>query len=473
MPDTSAFKRAWPTARDELAARFGERFTTGEAIRAQHGQDESWHKPAPPDAVVFPQTTDEVAEIVRACAHHRVPIVPFGVGTSLEGHVAALHGGVCIDMSRMNRVLEVNAADMDARVEAGVTRKQLNAHLKDTGLFFSVDPGADATLGGMAATRASGTTSVRYGTMRENVLGLTLVLADGRVVRTGSRARKSSTGYDLTRLFVGSEGTLGVITEVAVRLHGVPPAMSAAICAFPTLQAAVDTVILTIQSAIPVARIELLDEVQMRGVNRYSKMDHAEAPTLFFEFHGTEQGVAEQAQMVGELAREQGGADFRWATRPEERNRLWQARHDAYYGGLSLRAGARGYVTDVCVPISRLAECVSATKQDIERSGLIAPIVGHVGDGNFHLVILVDPEDAGEVARAAALNEQVVRRALACGGTCSGEHGVGYGKLPFMQAEHGEAMALMHSIKFALDPHDLMNPGKLIGGHSHGAGNPS
>ncbi|MPZ44622.1 MAG: FAD-binding protein [Betaproteobacteria bacterium] len=473
MTFTSEQNRAWPLFRDELAVRFGERFTTAQSIRERHGQDESWHAPAPPDAVVFPLTTDEVAEIVRACARYRVPIVPFGVGTSLEGHVAALHGGICVDMSRMNRVLAVNAEDMDARVEAGVTRKQLNTELKDTGLFFSVDPGADATLGGMAATRASGTTSVRYGTMRENVLGLTVVLADGRVIRTGSRARKSSTGYDLTRLFVGSEGTLGVITEVAVRLHGVPPAMSAAVCAFPTLQAAVDTVIETIQSAIPVARIELLDEMQVRGVNNYSKMNHAEAPTLFFEFHGTEAGVAEQAEMVGELARGNGGSDFRWATRPEERNRLWQARHDAYYGGLSLRAGARGYVTDVCVPISHLAECVTATKQDIERSGLIAPIVGHVGDGNFHLVILVDPDNAEEVARAAALNEQVVRRALAHGGTCSGEHGVGYGKLPFMGAEHGDALALMHTIKFALDPHNLMNPGKIIAGSAPGAGTAS
>ncbi len=462
MTRTPGHPEDWPLARDRLAARFGERFSTAQSIREQHGQDESWHAPAPPDAVVFPETTEEVAEIVRACARHRVPVIPFGVGTSLEGHVAALHGGVCIDLSRMHRVLEVNADDMDARVEAGVTRKQLNAALKDTGLFFSVDPGADATLGGMAATRASGTTAVRYGTMRENVLGITLVLADGRIVRTGSRARKSSTGYDLTHLFVGSEGTLGVITEVAVRLHGVPPAMSAAVCAFPSLAAAVDTVIQTIQCAIPVARIELLDEVQVRGVNKHSKMSHPEAPTLFFEFHGTEAGVAEQAQMVGELARDNGGSDFRWSTRPEERNRLWQARHDAYYGGLSLRAGARGYVTDVCVPISRLAECVSATKDDIERSGLIAPIVGHVGDGNFHLVILVDPADTEEVARAETLNEQVVRRALAAGGTCSGEHGVGYGKLAFMAAEHGDALALMRTVKRALDPDDIMNPGKII-----------
>jgi len=446
----------------ELAARFGERFTTSAGVRQRHGQDESWHAAAPPDAVVFAQSTDEVSNVVRACARERTPVIAFGVGTSLEGHVAALHGGICIDLSRMNRVLEVNVEDMDARVEAGVTRKQLNAHIKDTGLFFPVDPGADATLGGMAATRASGTTAVRYGTMRDNVLGLTVVLADGRTIRTGSRARKSSTGYDLTRLFVGSEGTLGVITEVAVRLHGVPQAMSAAVCAFPSLRAAVDTVIVTIQSGIPVARIELLDEVQVRGVNNYSKTDYAEAPTLFFEFHGTEAGVAEQARMVGELARDNGGADFRWATLPEERSRLWQARHDAYYGGLSLRAGARGYVTDVCVPISRLAECVVATKHDIEASGLIAPIVGHVGDGNFHLVILVDPDNRDEVARAAALNERVVRRALAAGGTCSGEHGVGYGKLGFLETEHGEALSVMRTIKQALDPSNLMNPGKIV-----------
>ena len=445
-----------------LAARFGERFTTSAAIRDRHGRDESWHASAPPDAVVYAESTDEVAHVVRACAEHRTPVIPFGVGTSLEGHVAALHGGICIDLSRMNRVLEVNSEDMDARVEAGVTRKQLNAHIKDTGLFFPVDPGADATLGGMTATRASGTTAVRYGTMRDNVLGLTVVLADGRVVRTGTRARKSSTGYDLTRLFVGSEGTLGVITEVAVRLHGVPQATSAAVCTFRSLQGAVDTVIATIQSAIPVARIELLDEMQVRGVNNYSKTDYTEAPTLFFEFHGTDAGVAEQAQLVGELAHDHGGADFRWATRPEERSKLWQARHDAYYGGLSLRAGAQGYVTDVCVPISRLAQCVVETKRDIEVSGLIAPIVGHVGDGNFHLVILVDPEDANEVARAEALNKQVVERALAAGGTCSGEHGVGYGKLGFLATEHGEALSLMHSIKHALDPNNMMNPGKLI-----------
>ena len=464
MPgDPASHSNASARALAELSARLGSRCSTASAVREQHGRDESWHQSAPPDAVVFPESTEEVAAIVRICALHRRPVIPYGVGTSLEGHVAALHGGICIDLSHMNRVLEVNAEDMDIRVEAGVTRKQLNAYIKDTGLFFSVDPGADATLGGMAATRASGTTSVRYGTMRDNVLGLTVVLADGGVIHTGSRARKSSTGYDLTRLFVGSEGTLGVITEVTVRLQGVPQAISAAVCPFPSLKAAVDTVILTIQSGIPVARIELLDEMQIRGVNKYSKLEYPEAPTLFFEFHGTEAGVAEQAQMVGALAGDQGAAEFRWATLPEERSRLWQARHDAYYGGLSLRAGARGYVTDVCVPISRLAECVLATKRDIEASGLIAPIVGHAGDGNFHLVILVDPADRDEVARAGALNDKVVGRALAAGGTCSGEHGVGYGKIGFMQAEHGDALAVMRNLKLALDPHNLMNPGKIVG----------
>jgi D-lactate dehydrogenase (cytochrome) len=449
-------------AHAELSGLLGDRFSTAPAVRDRHGQDESWHKSAPPDAVVFPESTDDVADIVRICARHNTPVIPFGVGTSLEGHVAALRGGVCIDMGHMNRVLEVNAEDMDARVQAGVTRKQLNAYIKDTGLFFPVDPGADATIGGMAATRASGTTAVRYGTMRENVLGLTVVLADGRVIRTGGRARKSSTGYDLTRLFVGSEGTLGVIAEVTVRLQGAPQAVSAAVCPFPSLQAAVDTVIVTIQSGIPVARIELLDELQMRGVNNYSKLEYPEAPTLFFEFHGTDAGVAEQARMVGEIAADHGANAFQWATLPEERSRLWQARHDAYYGGLSLRAGARGYVTDVCVPISKLAECVLATKADIERSGLVAPIVGHVGDGNFHLVILVDPDDQQEIERAAALNDKVVRRALAMAGTCSGEHGVGYGKIGFMQAEHGEALTVMHALKMALDPQGLMNPGKIV-----------
>jgi len=445
-----------------LQGLLGDRVTTAPALRERHGQDESWHAAAPPDAVVFPLTTDEVQAVVRLCAAARTPMIPFGVGTSLEGHVAALHGGVCIDLGRMNAVLEVNAADMDARVQAGVTRKQLNAHIKDTGLFFPVDPGADATLGGMAATRASGTTAVRYGTMRENVLGLTVVLADGRVVRTGTRARKSSAGYDLTRLFVGSEGTLGVITEVAVRLHGQPQAVSAAVCPFPSLSAAVDPVILTIQSGIPVARIELLDELQIRGINLHSKLGLPEAPTLFFEFHGTEASAAEQAAMVGEIAREHGATQFQWATRPEERTRLWQARHDALYGGLALRPGAKAYISDVCVPISRLAECVTATQEDIAASGLTAPIVGHVGDGNFHVLILVMPDDPVEIRRAEALNDRIVRRALALGGTCTGEHGVGYGKLGFLSHEHGGAHALMGDLKAALDPLGLMNPGKIV-----------
>jgi D-lactate dehydrogenase (cytochrome) len=433
--------RSSPQALADLAQRFGERFVTTPAICERHGQDESWHLPAPPDAVIFAESTEDVAEIAKICHRHSTPMIPFGVGTSLEGHVAALQGGVCIDLSRMNAVLELNAEDMDARVQAGVTRKQLNAHIKDTGLMFPVDPGADATLGGMTATRASGTTAVRYGTMRDNVLGLTVVLSDGRIIRTGTRARKSSTGYDLTRLFVGSEGTLGIITEVAVRLHGVPQAISAAVCNFPSLQAAVDTVITTIQSGIPVARIELLDEVQ---------------------FHGTDAGVGEQAETVGQIATDNGGTGFRWATLQEERTKLWDARHNAYYGGLSLRPGAKGYVTDVCVPISKLAECVVETKRDIEVSGLIAPIVGHVGDGNFHLVILVDPENQTEVAQAAALNDRVVHRALAAGGTCSGEHGVGYGKLQFLDTEHGAALSVMRTIKAALDPQNLMNPGKIV-----------
>ncbi len=446
----------------ELRALLGDRLSTSAAVRERHGRDESYHPAKAPDAVAFVENTEEVVEIVRACARHRRPVIPFGVGTSLEGHVAALHGGVSIDLSGMNEIPEVNAADLDCRVQAGVTRKQLDRHLSDTGLFFPIDPGADATLGGMAATRASGTNAVRYGTMRENVLGLTVVLADGRVIKTGGRARKSAAGYDLTRLFVGSEGTLGVITEVRLRLHGVPEAISAAVCPFPTLEGAVDAVILTIQSGVPVARIELLDEVQMDAVNRYSKLDYPIQPTLFFEFHGSEAGVQEQVQQVGEIAAELGGGDFRWATRQEERAKLWQARHDAYYAALALRPGAKGWATDVCVPISRLAECILETKRDIEESGLLAPIVGHVGDGNFHLVYVIDPDDEEELARAAAHNERMVLRALAMGGTCTGEHGIGYGKLDFLQAEHGEAVAVMRQLKLALDPLNLMNPGKVV-----------
>jgi len=446
----------------ELRSLLGDRVSTARALRERHGQDESWHAPHAPQAVAFPETTDEVAAIVRVCARHRVPIVAFGVGTSLEGNIAALSGGVTIDMGRMNRVLAVNADDLDCRVEAGVTRKQLNAWVKDSGLFFPVDPGADATLGGMTATRASGTTTVRYGGMRDNVLGLTVVLSDGRVVRTGTRARKSAAGYDLTRLMVGSEGTLGIITEVQLRLYGVPQAITAAVCPFETMAGAVETVIRTLQSGIPVARIEFVDEVQMRGINLYSKLAYPEKPTLFFEFHGSEAGTTEQAEAVGEIARELGGPAFDWAKRPEDRTRLWQARHDALYAALALRPGAKGMITDVCVPISRLAECLAATRADIDASGFVAPIVGHVGDGNFHVLILVNPDDAAEIERASALNDRLVRRALAFGGTCTGEHGVGYGKMGYLEEEHGESLHVMRSIKRALDPLNLLNPGKIL-----------
>ena len=447
---------------EELRALLGERLSTSAAVRERHGKDESYHPGIAPDAVAFAENTEEVAAIVRACAAHGRPVIPYGTGTSLEGQVAALNGGICIDLSGMNEVLEVNAEDLDCRVQAGVTRKQLNTYLRDTGLFFPIDPGADASIGGMTATRASGTNAVRYGTMREAVMGLTVVLADGRVIRTGGRARKSAAGYDLTRLFVGSEGTLGVITEIQLRLHGIPEATSVAVCPFADLEGAINTVILTIQSGIPVARIELLDEVQMDAVNRYSKMNNAVQPTLFFEFHGTDAWVAEQAERVGELAAELGGGEFRWTSLQEDRNALWQARHDAYYAALALRPGSQGWATDVCVPISRLAECLLETKTDIAESGLLAPIVGHVGDGNFHLVYVVDPEDADEMARAEAHNERMVMRALAMGGTCTGEHGIGYGKLKFLQAEHGESVAVMRQVKQALDPDNLMNPGKVV-----------
>ena len=451
---------------DELLAVLrlivGERVTTTAAILDRHGRDESFHPSMPPDAVVFAHATDEVSRVVTACAARGVPIIPFGTGTSLEGHVAALQGGVCVDMSEMNQILAVNAEDLDCRVQPGVTRKQLNTHLRDTGLFFPIDPGADASLGGMAATRASGTNAVRYGTMRENVLSLEVVMADGRIIRTARRSKKSSAGYDLTRLFVGSEGTLGLITEVTVRLYGIPEATSAAVCAFPDMESAVNTVIMTIQSGIPVARIELLDALQMDACNKYSDLDYALQPTLFFEFHGSEAGVFEQVDQVKGIAGEFGGDDFKWATKAEDRTKLWQARHDAYYAGIALRPGGKGIATDVCVPISKLAECILETQADIAESGLIAPIVGHVGDGNFHLVIVVDPDDADEMARAEALNERMVMRALAMDGTCTGEHGVGYGKMGFLEAEHGEAISVMRDLKRALDPNNIMNPGKIV-----------
>ena len=450
------------TAVGVLRQRLGERISTSAAVREQHGRDESHHAAHAPDAVAFPRSTEEVAEIVRVCAGYGTPVIPFGIGTSLEGHVAALRGGVCIDLGGMNEIVRVSAGDMDATVQAGVRRKQLNEHLRDTGLFFPIDPGADATIGGMTATRASGTNAVRYGTMRDNVLALTVVTADGRVVRTARRARKSAAGYDLTRVFVGSEGTLGVITEITLRLYGIPEAVSAAVCSFPGIEGAVDTVIETIQMGIPVARIELLDELQMEACNRYSDLEYPVAPTLFLEFHGSEAGVAEQAETVQTLATGNGAGDFQWATRTEDRNRLWQARHDAAYAALALRPGAGMWATDVCVPLSRLAECIRETREDLAESFLMAPLVGHVGDGNFHLVFLFDPDDERERAEVERLNERLVSRSLALDGTCTGEHGVGYGKLDFLTAEHGEAVSLMRDIKKALDPGNIMNPGKIV-----------
>ncbi|WP_211369110.1 FAD-linked oxidase C-terminal domain-containing protein [Roseospira navarrensis] len=448
---------------DRLRPLLGDRLTTSAAVCEQHGRDESYHDPMPPDAVAFAESTEEVAAIVRACADHTVPVIPFGTGTSLEGHVAALRGGICLDLSHMTAILEVRPEDMDCTVQAGVTRKQLNEHLRDTGLFFPIDPGADASLGGMAATRASGTNAVRYGTMREAVLALTVVTADGRVLKTGRRARKSAAGYDLTRLFVGSEGTLGVITEVTLRLHGIPECVLSAVCPFPGLKAAVDTVIETIQTGVPIARIEFLDANQMRGINAYSGTDYAIAPTLFLEFHGTEAFAREQVGMVEAIAAEHGATGFQWAETLEDRNRLWQARHNAYYAGLALKPGAKGFSSDVCVPISRLADCLADTAEDCAASSVVTAIVGHVGDGNFHVLFIVDPDAPEEVAAARALNDRIVARALAMEGTCTGEHGVGYGKMAFLEAEHGpEGMAVMRALKVALDPDDIMNPGKIV-----------
>jgi len=446
-----------------LKQALGARAADAASVREHHGQGESYHTPAAPDIVCFPRTTDEVASIVAVSARYRVPVVPFGAGTSLEGHVNAIHGGISIDLREMNRVVRLGVDDLDVTVEAGVTRLQLNKALRNTGLTFPIDPGADATIGGMTATRASGTTAVRYGTMRENVLGLTVVLADASVITTGTRARKSSAGYDLTRLFVGSEGTLGVITEITLKLHPVPEAVSAAVCAFDSIRGAVETVIATIQLGVPVARIELLDEAQIEAVNRYSKASYPVAPTLFFEFHSdSARHVADQAETVQALAAERGGHGFEWATRLEDRERLWQARHDAFYAAVALRPGARAWTTDVCVPISRLADCVVETKADNVGASFPICLVGHAGDGNFHLMYVLDPDSGAELAEASRLNERMVHRALAMGGTCSGEHGVGIGKMKYLEAEHGRALDVMRTIKRALDPDNRMNPGKMI-----------
>lgn len=451
------------TAIARLGERFGERVSTSASMREQHGHTLTWIPNQAPDAVVFAKSEAEVQEIVRICADAACPIVPFGAGTSLEGHINAPFGGVSVDVSAMDRVLEVHAEDLDVVVQPGIRRKALNEQLRDTGLFFPIDPGADATLGGMAATRASGTNAVRYGTMKDNVLALRAVTAAGEVVTTSRRAKKSSTGYDLTRLFVGSEGTLGIITELTIRLSGIPEAIAGGICPFPSVAAAADAVILTIQSGIPVARIEILDEVQVKACNLYSKLELPETPLLLLEFHGTEAWVAEQSTRFGEIAADLGGGPFTWTTRPEERTKLWAARHDAYWAGLALRPGCQTFSTDVCVPISRLAECIGETKADIEATGLVAPIVGHVGDGNFHVLPLFHPDDTAEIDKVKSFVGRLVDRALAMEGTASGEHGVGQGKMKYLEAEHGRAaLDMMVAIKRALDPAGIMNPGKIV-----------
>ncbi len=453
------------TAVTELETRFGSRLSRAEAVREAHGRDEAHHTPSLPDAVFWPESTEEVAAAVAICTEHLCPIVPWGTGTSLEGHVIPVRGGVSLDLGRMDQVLAINAADMDAVVQPGVTRMRLNEELRATGLFFPVDPGADASLGGMAATRASGTCAVRYGTMREAVLALEVVLAGGRIIRTGTRARKSSAGYDLTRLFVGSEGTLGVITELTVRLAGQPEAISAATVGFERLEGAVESVIETIQMGIPVARIELLDALTIRGFNAHSGFALAERPTLFLEFHGSAAAVAEQAEAVGAIASGHGGEDFDWTADPEARSRLWAARHQVYYAQQRLRPGARGWVTDACVPISCLSQAILETQEDLAGSRLLAPLVGHVGDGNFHLSILIDPDDREERAEAARLARRISERALRLGGTVTGEHGIGLGKRGYMAAEHGAAWEVMGAVKSALDPLGIFNPGKLVPGN--------
>ena len=448
---------------DALRARFGERLSTANAVREQHGRDESTYPVTPPDAVVFCESTDDVAAAVAIAATHGVPVIPFGIGSSLEGHLLAVQGGLSIDLSRMNAIVALNAEDLTVTVQAGVTREQLNREIKDTGLFFPIDPGANATLGGMAATRASGTNAVRYGTMKENVLGLQVVTAAGEVIRTGTRAKKSSAGYDLTRLFVGSEGTLGVMTEVTLKLYPLPEAVSAAICHFPSIDAAVRTTIQIIQLGVPIARCELLDANAIRGVNKYSRLSLREKPMLLMEFHGSPAGVAEQAQTVQEIASEFGGEAFEWASTPEERTRLWTARHHAYFASLQMRPGCRSLSTDTCVPISCLAESISESVAEAEAAGLPYWVVGHVGDGNFHLSYLLDPNDPAETATAERLSQQMVHRAIRLGGTCSGEHGIGLHKIGYLVDEAGPgAVEMMRQIKRALDPKNIMNPGKVI-----------
>ena len=463
-PAPPNFKRELPAdLLSALQARFADRVSTTQAMREHHGRDESSYDPMLPDAVVFAQNIDDVAAAVTLCNQYRFPVIAYGTGTSLEGHILAVQGGLSIDLSQMNQLVALNAEDLTVTVQPGVTRKQLNAEIKDTGLFFPIDPGADASIGGMAATRASGTNAVRYGTMRENVLALTVVTADGKVIKTGTRAKKSSAGYDLTRLFVGSEGTLGIIVEITLKLYPQPEAISAAVCSFPSIERAVNTVIQTIQMGVPVARVEFLDETSVRALNAHDKLSLPEKPLLLFEFHGSEYGVKEQAELVQQIADEHDATGFEWATRPEDRSRLWQARHNAYFALLQLRPGSRAISTDCCVPISLLAECLLATKEDIEREGVTHGIIGHVGDGNFHVQMIIDPNDPADIARAEGVNARMVTRAIAMQGTCTGEHGIGLHKIDFLIQESGEATVdVMRTIKHALDPYNIFNPGKVL-----------
>ncbi len=452
-----------PAFLDALRQRFGDQAQMGESVLRQHGASETHFAPALPDAVVFARSTEDVVALVQLCSAQGVPIVAFGAGTSLEGNTLPVRGGVSLDLSNMTEIVAVNAEDFDCTVQAGVRREELNLHLRDTGLFFPIDPGANATIGGMASTRASGTNAVRYGTMRDAVLSLTVVTPQGEVIRTARRARKSAAGYDLTRLYVGSEGTLGIIAEVTLRLHPIPETISSAVCGFESLQGAIDTVVQSIQLGVPLARVEILDDMQIRAVNKWSKLDLAEVTTLFFEFHGSPAGVAEQVETVGALAAANGGGNFQWSSSAEERAKLWKARHQAYYAAVNLRPGAIGYVTDVCVPISRLPECITQTKADLERASLPATILGHVGDGNFHVIFSIDPASAAEMAEVEAINARLVERALAMDGTCTGEHGIGLGKMTWLAKELGEGtIEVMRMLKRALDPQDLFNPGKIF-----------
>ena len=449
----------------ELAAIFGDRLMTSASVCAQYGKDESFHALKPPNAVIQPQDRQEVQQIVAICNRNATPVIPHGAGTSLEGNIAALQGGVCIDTGKMDQIVQVNNEDFDVTVQPGVTRRQLNQYLKDTGLFFPIDPGADATIGGMAATRASGTNAVRYGTMRENVVNIEAVMADGSVINTAKRAKKSAAGYDLTRLLVGSEGTLAMFTELTVRLYPVPEAISAAVCTFNSIEGAVDTVVEMIQYGIPVARVELLDDLTINAINRYSKTGFVELPTLFLEFHGSDSAVEEQARMTQDIANEHEGSEFQWTKNAEQRRRMWRARHDVAWATKLLHPQGQIWSTDVCVPISRLAECINQTREDIAKSGVLAPIVGHVGDGNFHLLYLVDHENREEVSKAEQLHERMVLRAIDMEGTCTGEHGIGYGKIDFLKKELGSAIQPMRLIKKALDPNNIFNPGKIIDMH--------